>query len=162
MKKNDVKDSARNVKILTGIIIKLSRSDMEKRLKNKGLKISPLAFGVMRILSKERCTMVQLSERMMLCPATLVPVIDSLEKKGFIRRESDPKDRRINPLSVTEKGKKLISAILALSKEDIIVKSLKKMGNKKTTETIALLKELVKYMGTDKPTKENILKIFKE
>ncbi|HZP61401.1 MAG TPA: MarR family transcriptional regulator [Opitutaceae bacterium] len=44
--------------------------------------------------------------------ATMTGLIDTLERDGFVKRESDPADRRMMPVKLTPKGRKLIEDIL--------------------------------------------------
>ena len=39
---------------------------------------------------------------------TLVPVIDKMEKEGYITRQPDPKDRRNNLIFMTEKAREIV------------------------------------------------------
>ena len=43
---------------------------------------------------------------------TLVPVIDKMEKEGYVTRQSDPNDRRNNLIFMTEKSKKIVDPII--------------------------------------------------
>ncbi len=43
--------------------------------------------------------------------ASLVRLIDELEGNGFVRRETDPTDRRANVVSLTEKGRNIVTAV---------------------------------------------------
>jgi DNA-binding MarR family transcriptional regulator len=64
----------------------------------------------MRILqeSGEEITQNQLSDEIGLDKATMVKVVDHLENRGFVNRIRNPKDRRANFISLTDKGKKLL------------------------------------------------------
>lgn len=46
----------------------------------------------------------ELAEMCLRDPSTLVNIIDSLEKKGLVKRVADPKDRRAFKLYITEEG----------------------------------------------------------
>ena len=43
---------------------------------------------------------------------TLVPVIDKMEKEGYITRQPDPKDRRNNLIFMTEKAREIVDPII--------------------------------------------------
>lgn len=61
-------------------------------------------------------------------PSDLVGVIDQLEQAGYVLRQRDPKDRRRQLLSLTEKGM-------------VARKKLKKIGMQAMEETLAPLSE---------------------
>lgn len=44
--------------------------------------------------------------------ATMTGLIDTLERDGFVKREADPNDRRMMPVKLTSKGRKLLEDIL--------------------------------------------------
>ena len=43
---------------------------------------------------------------------TLVPVIDRMEKEGYLTRQPDPNDRRNNLIFMTEKSKEIVDPII--------------------------------------------------
>jgi len=40
----------------------------------------------------------------MVAPTVITGIVDRLERQGFIRREPDPRDRRVNRLVLTDAG----------------------------------------------------------
>jgi DNA-binding MarR family transcriptional regulator len=90
--------------ILMAMVAKEARQDAEHRLKGFGADVTAPQYRVLRQLQQGRCTIKELSQAMMVEPATLVPMIDSLEHQGLIRRERDPHDRRRTPIALTEQG----------------------------------------------------------
>jgi DNA-binding MarR family transcriptional regulator len=144
------------IRVLIFIISKLNHSDIEKRLKSEKVDISPLGFGVIKILNKKSQTLVQLSKMMMIAPPTLMPIIDSLEKKGYLIRGANPKDRRMNPLEVTGKSKRIISKMRLAKGNDSFSKSITKLGKMRASLLVKLLEEVVESMSSKKK-KEEIL-----
>lgn len=71
----------------------------------------------------------QLGEMLDMPKGSLTSMIDSLEQKGLIFRESDPKDRRKTYVDLTSKGKEYIAAKMADYK-----KHLRKQLNKLSLE----------------------------
>ncbi|KAF2957164.1 hypothetical protein AS159_08990 [Thermotoga sp. Ku-13t] len=71
------------------------------------------------------CRMKDLAEALSMTKANVTHLIDSLEKKGFVKRTKDESDRRATLLHVTEHGEKVYSELLEeLSKlvEEIMAK----------------------------------------
>lgn len=120
---------------------------MEKSLKGSGL--SHLQFGVLKLISAGNSTIAELAKRMMLEPATLVPVIDILEKKKFLKRQHDLKDRRKNLLLITEYGKKNLLKIKTMPKNSAFGKILAKFGEEKSSQLLSLLQALAKLSRPD-------------
>src|SRR5581483_8844869 len=92
----------------------------------------------------------ELSEKLFLSSATLVPVIDLLEKNGYVKRGQDAHDRRRNPLILTAKGEKVLKAAPLLSEHDMLVEKMKKIGNRKRGELLSNLRFLVAEMIGEK------------
>ncbi|MEW6295224.1 MAG: MarR family transcriptional regulator [Candidatus Diapherotrites archaeon] len=157
MGKNEFEDDAMKLKMLAGIMGRLAMHNLKKRLEAEKIEVNPLGLGVLKIISSNDFTISELSQKLFIASATLVPVIDCLEKDGLIVRSADPKDRRRNPLSLTPKGEKIISKIHFAHKDDLIVKVLSKIGRKKTGQLIQILCELVDGMSEDSGLSKKIL-----
>jgi|SRR5579872_126764 len=137
--------------------LKLARKDIGKDIRKSGLSYPQ--FGALRMIKNGSTTIAELSKRMMLEPATLVPVVDTLEVKGLLKRESDPKDRRKNLLALTSKGKHLIDSI-PIDREGLLSKSLEKLGPTKSRQLVELLQELVQSMQPNLKVIEEIKKFL--
>ena len=135
-------DLAKEIKTLIAVITKYARRDLEKRLADSGVKISFLGFGVLHHLTVREQTIKELSEKMMLAPATLVSVIDHLEAQKLIMRQVDKVDRRRTPLSLTAAGKKIIASAGLDKKLDTIANKLEELGPKKAQDLIDILHQL--------------------
>lgn len=115
--------------------------------------ISGLQHGLLRMLSYKDYTISELSRKFILNPSTLVPAVDSLERKGLVKRGKDPKDRRRTPLVLTESGSELVGRVSTIDSEDTLVKSLNVLGPEASQELRRLLRQLVQSM----PEGEEIL-----
>jgi DNA-binding MarR family transcriptional regulator len=97
-------------------LIALSRSTQRvhkrehKTIKEGGLTVSQ--FAVLEILyHKGDLIISEILEKALATGGNMTVVIDNLVKEDLVRRCSDPKDRRVNLISITDKGRKLISDI---------------------------------------------------
>lgn len=149
MSDDDLFPTAMEVRILTGMITKMAKHDMERRLEAHGIAVGALPFGIMQLLNRRPQTITELSRTMKLAPATLVPAVDALERRGLARRGSDPSDRRRNPLSLTELGVKALASVPLVGSEDALLCSLSAMSRQKRINLQSLLRELVTRMGGD-------------
>ena len=136
-------------KILSAVTLRLIRQDMEKKYREECIGISPLSFGVMHVLMHEPLTLAELGRRMIIAPASLVPVVDALCTKGLLRRGIDKDDRRRNPLFVMPKGKRLLSRYPMVSGQDALLEAFTRLGAGKTRQLLALSEELVTLLADD-------------
>ena len=75
-------------------------------LKPFGLKVrsySVLSLACSDITPTQR----ELAEFLALDPSQIVPLVDALEKQGFVERTPDPADRRSKVITATAEGRKL-------------------------------------------------------
>jgi len=142
-------------------LFKLSKRDLERRLKDEKITLSPLAIFVLRQLEKESCTIAVISDKMTLSAATLVPVIDSLEKIKMIHRKKDPVDRRMTNLLITEKGREIVKNTNTIIKENKMAKCLSILGEKKVKMLASLLEDLAEEMTEGDNKKEAVLRIYR-
>jgi len=140
---------ARQIFIFNSLVTKLAGRDNEQRIAAQLPGISGLQFGVMQILREKPLTLSEIARRMMLASATLVPVVDRLEKQNVIIRAQDPNDRRRNPLLLTGIGREMLSKISPFDEQDLITSSLREMGAVKTRQLNELLMELLHNLSPE-------------
>jgi len=72
------------------------------------LGVTPGQYGVLRCLWDENAqTAKRLADRLVLDGSTITGILDRMEQKGLIEKQTDPKDRRAMQVMLTAKGKKL-------------------------------------------------------
>jgi DNA-binding MarR family transcriptional regulator len=54
---------------------------------------------------------VDLGRRLVVNKADMTGIIDRLEKAGFVGRETYPKDRRVNMIKITRKGRDMVNKV---------------------------------------------------
>ncbi len=134
------------IRILMSMVTHVAIRHLEDRLRTMNIGISGLQVGVLRTLSHNNFTLSELSKKFMLDPSTLVPVVDALERKGYVMRGKDVNDRRRIPLSVTEEGLAILNNIPFSPENDMLHHSLESMGEEKTHVFLNLLRELVRSL----------------
>jgi DNA-binding MarR family transcriptional regulator len=80
-------------------------------------------YAVSALIRYGSMTLNRLAEEMYLDKSTASRVVDSLERKGYVRRSTDPNDARALSLGVTKKGLKLHLQI-----EEDLVAEMKKLA----------------------------------
>lgn len=146
MADDDLERLTRDVRALTSIISRLAHTSFEQQLNQSDLGVSPMQFGVMRSLCRHQHTISELSRKFVVDPSTLVPVIDSLERKGLVLRTRDPQDRRRVPVSLTEAGLQLLRREAPVSHDDVFYQALSGIGEERATQLRTLLWEVIRAM----------------
>jgi DNA-binding MarR family transcriptional regulator len=94
--------------------------------------------------------LAELSRTLGIGAAGLVPVVDTLEAKGFVNRGRDPEDRRRTPLTITEAGRNVLAQVPAVDEEDSLVRGLAALGTDRSRQLLDLLRELMINVSGDK------------
>lgn len=94
------------------------RKREQRTIKEGGLTVSQ--FAVLEILyHKGDLRVCEIIEKALSTGGNMTVVIDNLAKEDLVRRCIDPKDRRVNLISITEKGRKIVSDIFPKHLENI-------------------------------------------
>lgn len=89
-----------------------------KTIKEGGLTVSQ--FAVLEVLyHKGDLRVSEIIEKILSTGGNMTVVIDNLAKENLVERRIDPRDRRVNLISITEKGRKLMSEIFPKHVENI-------------------------------------------
>ncbi len=139
--------TAAQVRKMLFILTRLMGRELDEQLKQHGLRISGLQYGALRVLYHHHITTLsELSRHMELTPATLVPVVDSLERDRLLERRRDPKDRRRTLLSLTENGLDILDKIPFIDRHNAFVDGIEKLGAERSEQLVLLLHELADHM----------------
>ena len=75
--------------------------------------LTGIKWKILVVLSiKEGITQKHMADMAFVEAPTLVPVIDMMEKDGYLTRQSDPKDRRNNLIFMTKKSRDIVDPII--------------------------------------------------
>ncbi len=140
---------ALEIRILLGIGTKLAARDLEQRLLVQGLPISSLQHGMLRLLKQHQFTISELSRKLSLSAATLVPAVDALERHGLVTRGHDLSDRRRTPLLLTAAGANILARVPAVDDTDIVVTSLRSLDPEDQQRLLTLLRRMIGAMTGD-------------
>jgi DNA-binding MarR family transcriptional regulator len=86
------------------------------------LQLTPKQFVAMEFISKNPCiSQKNIAENIGTAPAVLVGILDSLSKRGLLKRKRSPHDRREYFVQLTPKGTEMLVEIqkLAFKVEDL-------------------------------------------
>ena len=138
---------ATEIRILMRILTKLAHQEFAEHLDKCGVGISAPHYGVMRLLKLHPYTIKELSKHMVVEPASLVPVVDELERKAFVRRTTDPADRRRTPLILTDEGDRMLTNLPLMPLSSPFMRTLDAMGEERMHDLLAGLRELAMGMS---------------
>lgn len=94
------------------------RKKEQRIIKEGGLTISQ--FAVLEMLyHKGDLRICEILEKTLATGGNMTVVIDNLAKEDLVKRCVDAKDRRVNLISITEKGRQLIESIFPRHVENI-------------------------------------------
>ena len=86
-------------------------SQAQKILDEENITIAHWIY--LRVLAERgELNQLELSKRVGMASTTAVPALDSMEKRGLLKRRRDPKDRRKYYVVLTEKGRRLVDKLL--------------------------------------------------
>jgi len=94
-----------------GFVVNSTAKSFQKALdselrKNVGVTISQWRV-IATLVLQPGLTQKEIADKVGIEGATLVPVIDKMEKEGFLKRKPDSKDRRVNRIYLTPKADSL-------------------------------------------------------
>ncbi len=134
------------IRILASVLTRLASRSLEERFSTHDMNISGLQYGILRTLASGSQTLSDLSKRFVLDPSTLVPVVQTLERKHLVTRNRDPHDRRRWMLSLTDQGTEIIRSVPMFNEDDLLYQCLDDMGEVKAHALLNLLREVVQRM----------------
>lgn len=90
----------------SGSITQMVKKDMDS------YGVNPTEFMVLELLYSRGPQAIQvIGNKVLLASSSITYVIDQLEKKEFVKRKQNEKDRRVTLVSLTNEGEKLMDEI---------------------------------------------------
>lgn len=104
-------DRGRTVPWMTRTLHRLYDIEARKILGPENL---PIAYWYyLRVLAERgELNQLELSKRVGIASTTAVPALDSMEKRGLVKRNRDPKDRRKYFVTLTDDGRRLFNKLM--------------------------------------------------
>ncbi|WP_063553280.1 MarR family winged helix-turn-helix transcriptional regulator [Burkholderia territorii] len=116
----------RTVAWMAATLHRLYDAEVQKMLRME--KISVAHWYYLRALAQDgTLNQLELSRRIGIASTTAVPALDSLERRGLVKRTRDPKDRRKYYVALTSDGRHLVDTMLPAVVK-VIADSLKGIG----------------------------------
>ena len=131
-----------DLKLLIGMHRNVSAIDKKtsKIASEYGLSLSQ--FAVLEVLySKGDMSVGMIRERILSSAGTIPVIINNLVKMNYVRRLSDESDRRVCIISLTDKGREIISE-LAPKNEKMIEEHMSVLTDNEKNDLLFLMKKL--------------------
>jgi MarR family transcriptional regulator, transcriptional regulator for hemolysin len=119
--------------------------DLELR-KNVGVTLSQWRV-VASLVQQPGLTQKEIADKVGVEGATLVPIIDKMEKEGLLKRKPDSKDRRVNRIYLTPKADSLWNSMIECAIH-IRKVSTKDISEDKLEITLETLRKILKNLST--------------
>ena len=132
-----------------GFIVNMTAKAFQKALdaelrKNVGVTISQ--WRVISTLGRQPgITQKEIADRVGIESSTLVPIIDKMEKDGFVKRKLDNEDRRINRIYLTTKADDLWNSMIECALR-IRKLSTKEISEEQIKTTLDVLRKISKNL----------------
>lgn len=139
-------DMSIDERVMMAIVRVAERFKKESSIYLKPYDITFPQYNVLRVLDASRNgqnTMKNVNRIMLISSANMTGITKRLEKVGFINRRNAPEDDRLKYLEITPKGRQVLKRIFD-RKEQVIKKYLLKYSDEKKSETLSLLREVLK------------------
>jgi DNA-binding MarR family transcriptional regulator len=104
---------------------------------SRGLTMSQLRL-MAALLQSGSLTVGELAEELSVRPPTVTGLTDRLIKQDLIERSSDPADRRVVRVDLTEEGRRVLAEIEVVGRT-YMAEVLKRMGHEKANEFVRVL-----------------------
>lgn len=109
----------------------------------------PQLWALKEIVSAGSLNGVELARRMIVHPATIVSIIDHLERRALVARIRSTKDRRVVNIEPTETGSALAASVPD-AVQNTLVSGLTKLQDEELDPIITGLHHLVVVLGVEK------------
>jgi DNA-binding MarR family transcriptional regulator len=120
--------------------------DLHSRKLSAQHKITgPQLVCLLAVDEHEPVTGSTIARHVYLSPSTVIGILDRLEAKGLIRRERDPKDRRLVQVSLAEQGRALVKSAPS-PLQDRLAEAMNKLPEAKQTRIAGALDQIVEMM----------------
>jgi len=125
-----------------------SRWDRMKKDWLREYKITHTQFKVLVILNeKGHQNFKELSEHLSCAPCNVTGIVDRLETSGLVKRERNSEDRRVVNVVLSERGKKVASALMKAALPELSMLGKKVLKNLDDREIKSLYEVLPRLLG---------------
>lgn len=121
-------------------------NEQSKRAEKETGITGPQLWAIKTIAQESPIMVSELARRMYLHPATVVGILDRLEKQGLVARVRSTVDRRVVRIELTEQGQELVKKAPEVA-QGLLVKGLERLPGSKLRSIDEGLDTLVDILG---------------
>jgi MarR family transcriptional regulator, organic hydroperoxide resistance regulator len=104
-------ERGRTIPWMARTVHRLYNDQAQKILDEENITIAHWIY--LRVLAERgELNQLELSKRVGMASTTAVPALDSMEKRGLLKKRRDPKDRRKYYVALTDNGRRLVDKLL--------------------------------------------------
>lgn len=101
-------------------VSKLLGTRLEKKFRSAGIRMNGAQWSILSMLQQSDCVTQQcIGGTLQMDKVTLTRAVIALEKKGYLMRSPLNDDRRINEISLSNKGKNIYATLAPLAEETL-------------------------------------------
>jgi DNA-binding MarR family transcriptional regulator len=126
-------------------VFQVVNEQSKKAEKETGLT-GPQLWAIKTIAQEAPIMVSEIARRMYLHPATVVGILNRLERRGFVLRVRSKEDRRVVRVELTALGEDLVKAAPAVA-QGLLVSGLEKLKTNNLKTLAASLDQLVEILG---------------
>jgi len=147
--------------IIANIIDNLRRvfqilNEQSKKVERDTGLTGPQLWAIKTIHENSPVKVSDLASKLYLHPATVIGIIDRLEKQSLAKRQRSTDDRRVVWIELTDKGNRLLKSAPEVA-QGILASGLERVSTNNLTEIDKSMKILVKIFGAQKTPPKLIL-----
>jgi DNA-binding MarR family transcriptional regulator len=124
-------------------------NEQSKKVERETGLTSPQLWAIKTINENSPVNVSDLANRLYLHPATVIGIIDRLEKQDLVKRRRSKDDRRVVWIELTSKGHNLVKSAPEVA-QGLLVVGLEEISANNLTEIDRSMKHLVKIFGAQK------------
>lgn len=137
--------------VISNIIDNLRRifqilNEQSKKVERETGLTSPQLWTIKTINENSSVKVSDLASKLYLHPATVIGIIDRLEKQDLVKRSRSKDDRRVVWIELTDKGNDLVKSAPEVA-QGLLVSGLEEISLNNLTEIDRSMKLLVKIFG---------------
>ncbi len=121
-------------------------NEQSKRAKHETGLTGPQLWAIKTVAQKAPIMVSEIARCMYLHPATVVGILDRLEKHGLVVRIRSTEDRRVVRVELTEQGKALVKRSPEVA-QGLLVSGLEKLNAKKLLSITQALNHMATILG---------------
>jgi DNA-binding MarR family transcriptional regulator len=142
---------AKRTEIVAEIIDNLRRvfqvvNEQSKKAERETGLTGPQLWAIKTISQESPIMVSEIARRMYLHPATVVGILDRLEKQGLVLRVRSTEDRRVVKVELTRQGRALVKKAPEVA-QGLLVSGLEKLGATKLKNISEGLDQMVDILG---------------